>query len=283
MILALPHIILLAGDLLALLMTLSAAFAASNYGSIIIIYWLAVNAMHLIMAVIFMLGRKNYRVNDRFLVQIPVEIEYEGQKFKGVTADASETGLAIVMDDSIYMPHGEDRMKIHLKTERYESSFTAHCVHVRKQKGKWKYGVEIREMDETDKAEYFQILYDRDHSLAKTMSASAGIFDDIFLNVKKRASLTQSSRRELPRIEINRELLTSQGEAVHVINCNYEYLLADGEGLPEIMELKIPGSSQVLKCRYSGLKQGLYQVENWRELLAEDAFSDLFAAGQAEG
>lgn len=283
LLLAVPHIILLAGDLLALFLTLLAAFSTSNYGSIIIIYWLSVNAMHLIMAVIFMLGRKNYRINDRFSVQLPVEIEYQGQKFKGVTADASETGLAIMMDDSIYMPHGEDRMKIHLKTERYESSFTAHCVHVRKQKGKWKYGVEIREMDETDKAEYFQILYDRDHSLAKTVSASTGIFDDIFLNVKKRASSGESSRRELPRIEINRELLTPQGEAVHVINCNYEYLLTEGEGLPEIMELEIPGSTQVLKCRYSGLKQGLYQVENWRELLAEGKFAGLFSSGQSEG
>ena len=65
------------------------------------------------------------------------------------------------------------------------------CVHVQKKGDKWKDGIQITGMDGTDKDEYFQILYDRDHSLAKTMSPSVSMIDDIFLNVQRRSAHTK--------------------------------------------------------------------------------------------
>lgn len=282
LLLAVPHIFLLFGDLAALFVAVMNALTTGSYGGIIIIYWLLVNGMHLVMAVFFMLGRKNYRINDRFTIRIPVEVEYQGKKYFGMTSDMSETGLAVEMDNSIYMPHGEDEMTIRLKSGPYACCFPACCVHVRENERKWKYGIEICDIKEEDKANYFQILYDRDHCLAKTMDKSTGIFDDIFLNVQKRAAVGKSSKRELPRVEINRDLQTTTGKTVRVLNCNYEYLLVSGEGLPETMELKIPDNENVLKCRYTGKKAGLYQVENWKELVFDDAFVGLFALAQTE-
>ncbi len=280
--LAFPQMFLLAADLLALVVSVLAAWNTGNYGGVVIIYWLAVNAMHLLMAVFFMLGRKNYRINDRFTVRIPVQIEYQGKKFYGMTSDLSETGLAVEMEDSVYLPHGQDEMRIRLKSERYETSFLAHCVHVRKEEEKWKYGIEIISMDEKEKSEYFQLLYDRDHCLAKTMNASVSIFDDIFLNVQKRSVSGKSSKRTLPRVVLNREFQTTEGKIIQVINCNYEYLLASGEGLPEWMELKLPNQKYTMQCSYTGQKPGLYHVDNFMELVFDGAFSELFASAQAK-
>ena len=79
---------------------------------------------------------------------------------------------------------------------------------------KWKYGIQITGMDGTDKDEYFQILYDRDHSLAKTMSPSVSMIDDIFLNVQRRSAHTKNSKRQLPRIELNRTMETADRKSI---------------------------------------------------------------------
>ncbi|WP_243125343.1 glycosyltransferase family 2 protein [Clostridium transplantifaecale] len=278
MMLAIPQTILLVFDVVALVIAARSAFQSGNFGAAVLIYWLALNAQHLVMALFFMSGRRNLRTTDRFYVRVPVEISYQGKQFYGVTTDLSETGLAVLCDKSIYMPHGEEQMTLRLKTERYESELGAHCVHVQKQGDKWKYGIQITDVDDQNKDSYFQILYDRDHSLAKTMSPSVSIIDDIFLNVQKRSAHAENSKRQLPRIELNRMMDTVDGKQVYVQNCNYEYLLVKEETtLPEVLEIRIPGSDSLMKCVKMGNKAGLYRLDNWKELLFSDAFDLLFA------
>lgn len=282
--LALPQIILLVLDVIALIVAVVGALQTRNYGGIIIIYWLAVNALHLTMAVFFMAGRRNLRTNDRFQIHIPAEIEYMDKTYYGVTNDASETGLSILMDKSSYLPHGEDKMKIRLKTERYKTEMVARCVHVSKKGKEWKYGIQILEMEDADKDAYFQILYDREHSLAKVMKLSASMFDDIFLNVQRRSVQNKSSKRELPRIDLNMVLETTDGQAVEVTDTNYEYVMVRNSetDLPERFELKFPKSEFTMHCVRDTHRKGLYYVENWKELVFNDAFDGLFAQVETE-
>ena len=281
--LAIPQMILLVFDAVALVMAVAGALRTQNYGAAVIIYWLVLNAQHLIMALFFMSGRRNLRTTDRFYAEVPVEISYQGKQYYGLTCDFSETGLAVLCDKSIYMPHGEEQMSIKIKTDRYKAKLDAKCVHVQKKGDKWKYGIQITGMDGTDKDEYFQILYDRDHSLAKTMSPSVSMIDDIFLNVQRRSAHTKNSKRQLPRIELNRTMETADGKSIRVLNCNYEYLLVEASGeLPDKMELRIPGTETVMKCVKTGQKAGLYYLDNWKELLFCDAFEQLFALSEAK-
>lgn len=281
MMLAIPQTILLVFDVVALVIAAKSAFQSGNFGAAVLIYWLALNAQHLIMALFFMSGRRNLRTTDRFYARVPVEISYHGKQFYGVTTDLSETGLAVLCDKSIYMPHGEEQMTLRLKTERYEAELEAHCVHVQKQGDKWKYGIQITDVEGQDKDSYFQILYDRDHSLAKTMSPSVSIIDDIFLNVQKRSAHAENSKRQLPRIELNRMMETVDGKQVYVQNCNYEYLLIKEEtNLPEQLKIRIPGSDALMNCIKMKNKSGLYRLDNWKELLFSDVFDLLFALAE---
>ena len=105
------------------------------------------------------------------------------------------------------------------------------------------------------------------------------MFDDIFLNIQGRSKPGKSSRRELPRIQLNRILETKDGRQVRAINCNYEFLLIEhADNLPDEMELLIPESQYTMKCRRTGNKKGLYSVENWKELLFNDAYDFLVNA-----
>lgn len=282
--LAIPHIILLAFDILALIIASVSAIRHKTYGSIVVIYWLALNAMHLVMAIFFMMGRKNMRANDRFLAEVPAEIEYRDRKYYGMTIDISETGMAIFLEDAVYMPSEEDEITVRLKSERYEAKMNAKCVHVIKKDNGWKYGLRITQLSDEDKAEYFQIVYDRHHSLATSMSTSIGMVDDIFLNIQSRADHLKDYKRRLPRVELNIELDTALGTKVFAVDCNYEYLMlrADG-GLPEELELLIPGTGVTMKCVKSNLRVGLYRIENWEELLFQDAFAVLFGKNVSNG
>lgn len=273
---AIPHGILLAFDCLALAYALSDAFFGGNLGAVVIIYWLGLNGYHLIMAILFMSGRRNYRTTDRFLIEAPVEITCYGKVYYGMTTDLSETGLAVLCEDSVYLPRGEDEMTIRIKTERYEAKLQAACVHVKQEGEKWKYGIRITGITETEKEEYYQILYDREHSLAKEMGLSVSMIDDIYLNIQGRSVTGKRSQRELPRMELHCIMKTEEGRSVRLINCNYEYvLLEEEEDLPEKLKLLLPGSPHFMKCVKTHEKPGLYRVLNWKELLFHDGFKQL--------
>ena len=277
--LAVPHILLLVLDGYALFLAVYTSIHTYNYGMAIIIYWLLMNGLSLFMALFFMSGRKNLRANDRFTVEFPAEVDYHGKKYYGVTGDASETGLSLIFSQSAYLPHEKgEEMEIRLKTERYEAVVKGTAVQVSKQEdGSWRYGVKLSELDEENKASYFQMLYDRDHSLAKQMGKSVSIFEDVFLNIHRRAERGTQSRRALPRVDLGLELPTVTGGKVRVVDCNYEF--ARLEAVDAILlpyeQVKAPGG--VMICRQAEGKAGLYQIENWQELLFNGVFDTLFA------
>ena len=277
--LAVPHILLLVLDGYALFLAVYTSIHTYNYGMAIIIYWLLMNGLSLFMALFFMSGRKNLRANDRFTVEFPAEVDYHGKKYYGVKGDASETGLSLIFSQSAYLPHEKgEEMEIRLKTERYEAVVKGTAVQVSKQEdGSWRYGVKLSELDEENKASYFQMLYDRDHSLAKQMGKSVSIFEDVFLNIHRRAERGTQSRRALPRVDLGLELPTVTGGKVRVVDCNYEF--ARLEAVDAILlpyeQVKAPGG--VMICRQAEGKAGLYQIENWQELLFNGVFDTLFA------
>lgn len=283
--LAIPHIILLVLDLAALYVATKAAFLTNNFGAAIIIYWLAVNGLNLIMAVFFMSGRKNLRADDRFDLEIPVEITYHNKQYYGLTRNVSETGMSLLMKDSVYMPHDDELMEIRLQMGRYKAACKGKAVQVFQRGDEWHYGVQIVELEREDKANYYQMLYDHHHSLADQMSKSVSVFEDVFLNTHKRAGRNVDSRRALPRMDLDVNLKTADGERVHVVNCNYEYIFLEvppGGTLRPVMELVVPGGDKTMHCKAQEFKSGLYRVENWRDLLFANVYEVLFNLPKAE-
>lgn len=176
-VLAVPQMILLIFDVLALAVAVMGVLASGEYGTLVLIYWLGLNAMHLLMAVFFMVGRPNQRLHDRFAVALPVEITCHGQTYQGITTDISETGMGIVLDEKI----AAEELKIRIQTDRYRAEVCGRIASTMEQESKWKYGIAITRMEESQKRSYFQIVYDRHHTMADVMENSMGILDDILV------------------------------------------------------------------------------------------------------
>lgn len=283
--LAVPHMILLGLDIVALYVAVKAAFLTNNFGSAIIIFWLAVNGLNLIMSIFFMSGRKNLRTNDRFDLEIPVKIIYHDKTYYGITRDASETGVSVNMKESVYMPHGDEVMELQLQMGDYEAHCKGKVVQVYQDGEVWRYGIQMVDLDGEDKADYYQILYDRHHSLANQMSKSVSVFEDIFLNTHKRVGKNVRSQRELPRMELGVDLTTTNGRRIQAVNCNYEYIFLKqqpGESPDSLVELVIPGADQMMKCKAETAKPGLYRIENWQELLFSNVYDQLFHLPKSE-
>lgn len=276
---AIPHILLLAVDLYAFVAAVAAAFRNRNFGAAIIIYWLAVNGLNLIMSIFFMAGRQNMRTDDRFFVRLPVEITYKDKKYYGMTQDISESGFSFLSEKAIYAPDGLEEISAYFKTDAYETVVRGHAVHVVEQENGWKYGIKLDGLSGKEKDAYYQILYDRDHSLAKKMGKSVSIFDDVFLNIHKRAARHEDSRRRLPRVKIDRVFPLEKEGSVRMMDCNYEYVtLSSEEGRALDSELKIDLPNGIMCCSRMDEKEGLYHVDNMEELLFHGVFDELFAS-----
>jgi len=107
---ALPHIVLLALVAFSIVLAVKDLVLYRAFGSVVVIYWLLVNAGGLLMAIFFMLGRKNERMTERFTVDLPVEIHFDNKIYEGSVCDISEGGFAFLLEEAIYLPHDNDKM-----------------------------------------------------------------------------------------------------------------------------------------------------------------------------
>jgi len=280
--LAIPHMILAGASLLAILIMLKDLIINQTFQGIIIIYWLAINLYNLIMSIFFMIGRTNHRESERYIVSLDTEIEVMGKAYKGIAKNISEGGLAVALSKPYYIPEGEG-VTIHVSSERYKASFIAKVTHIRKDKNEWMYSFNIVELDSENKKQYFQLIYDRDHSLPKYTGNSVSVFDDLYLNLQNRINTSEQSRRSFPRIELNTTMITKEGVSVFVIDFNYEYILLklikEGEYLADELVLT-PDSNVEIQCKkvresIRNKECCLYQVVNCIELYDNEEFQAL--------
>jgi len=311
---ALPHAFLLAASLIALVMCLIQLIETSTLYNIIIIFWLIHNIKNLFFSICFMLGRDNARKADRFDASEQVEIEYQGQIYKGTTTNISETGLAVTLDFPIYLPDDE-KIKIRVKGLPHDSlpsnrsnpennqdapgennlaghnKYLAELICVVKHvdaienNKKWSYSFHIAEMDEKSRKKYCQIVFDRENTLPRSINRKYTLYDDVKNNVEHRIIDTyERASRLLPRIQVGLNQKLENGVEVTVDNFNYKYawVKMDTMSAPEHLNLTVaPGVVLELKLNeeYSGrLDSGyLYRIINLDKLMGQDVFHPTIA------
>lgn len=273
--LGIPHIIMLAFNIYALFICISDMIVKQNISAIILLYWLLVNGVNLIMAVFFIMGRQSKRINDRFSVEIPVILDTGSYRYSGVTHDISENGMAIIFDEPIYFPEGE-LVDVTLDTPKYTVTVKSEVTHVKEIKGKkWQYGVMVKDLEDDQKAEYYQIVYDRHHSMANTIGLNVSMIDDLYINIQNRTKKDEVSIRKHPRIEVKEKFETVDGRVVEILDINYKYIsISNSEFMGNEFSLLL-GENLEMKCRDSMIRKGLYEVVNIVELVKSREFMDL--------
>lgn len=272
--LGLPHMVLLAADVIALIMAFMSLILYKNIGGIIIIYWLIVNALNLAMALFFVAGRKNLRNNDRFKAELPVKIKYKDNEYIGQTVDISDNGLAVCFDMPVFIKENET-VELAVEAGCYAAKMECRVAHVQEKDGKWKYGLSISNIEDEQKGEYFQIVFNRHHSMKDEMVFSVGTFDDIFINIHRRLNGNQESVRKYPRVVVGEAFKTSEGSSVMLEDINYRYVKLSGTSLDHVRILL--GNGLYLQCKSSPVRSGLYEIENYEELIKEQDYLDKIA------
>ncbi|MGI6176694.1 MAG: glycosyltransferase family 2 protein [Christensenellales bacterium] len=280
---AIPHMILAGLSVAGLVFCIRDFIIWQSYGGIIIFYWLVVNLYTLLNAIVLIAGRINYRSDERFYASVPVVLDTGTLKFEGETADLSENGVAVLLEKSEYLPY-EDPILVELFYKEYSARLMAKVLHVQQVGEFWKYSMKITEITESNRQQYLQIVFDRDHTLPNVIESN--LRKDTVSTFKGSVSKPVHSNRKLPRIPMRAALPTADGGQVEIINYNYEYILLNstpllGESLTILWE-----DGLELHCERIGEQQQgasvLYRVQNWQELAAMPSFREqVFALSSA--
>jgi cellulose synthase (UDP-forming) len=280
---ALPHIFLLILSMMAMFRFVYGKYGWALFYSSIIIFWLCYNIVALCYAIFFILGRNSYRKSERIQASETVSIQYMNQTYKAMTRDVSEQGLSFYVSSPIYLPE-QASIKLTISTARYQANLEGSIVYVRKEGEGWRYSAMIRPIEEMDKRQYMQIIYDRLHSLPKQLNLWITAYDDVLRNIKKRVIQPFADKRKLPRIPLHSAVTFNNGTNCVLHSFNYRYFSASGfsgNNIDENELLLITQSNIKVLLRRTGItttsknKEELLLVVNLESLVEQNLIEKL--------
>lgn len=243
---AIPHILMSMFSALGIAYCLYYFFAMHSFGWIIIFYWLCVNLNSLMFAIVCIFGRVEYRENDRFYAKVPVSLQVESSVIIGETADLSEAGMSVLLENPEYLPY-KDSYAIELTYKDYHAQIMVTTKHVRRDGDVWRYGMKLTGCTEENRRQYLQIVYDREHTLPKSITSN--ILKDIAAAVLGLLTKRATSHRKLPRIPTDLVLPTESGQMVELISYNYEYVMVKRKPGLEDDPTILWGDRFLLRCQ----------------------------------
>lgn len=286
----LPHLALLVLSAVALIRFSWGKYGMSLVYSMVILFWLCVNLISLIYAVLFMMGRESKRKYDRIKADENVRIQSGDVEYAGRTVDVSEEGIAFRLSRDTYIPEDE-AFTVLVDTEDYHARLNARLVYVRYDRDGWIYSVQVSAADEKNWREWMQVIHDRMHSLPREVDQWLTVYDDITRNIRERLTSRIAPRRKTARFSIARRMNFSHGASGFVRDYNHRYFsvaeLEQGEW-DGAEELSLTARDFKFRLRRSAAfsRDGewieLFEVLNHRELALKGVSGDEVARALKE-
>lgn len=264
---AVPHVILIVLSVIGIVNCVRWTFDTGRIDYFVILFWLILNLYNLVMSLFFILGRKAVRDAERQSVAMECRVKTEYEEEMGTTIDISESGISVLLDHMMDIDEKEP-VELTLDDGRYHAEITGQIVLVQNREEKWRYVFLVQDLRES-KAEYMQLIYDRDPSLPMNLDESVSSFDDLRINVSKRLYTQNFQNRRRARIPIGGDYPTDMERNVHIIDYNYEYILVEaGKRTPAVFSIPL-GDGLELECvldKRLAEDKRLYKVNNYRKL-----------------
>lgn len=280
----LPYYIYIALSVVGTVRMIVQTFKTNSIVYVVPLFWIINNLSTLVMAVMFMHGRKQFRRTERFNVSIDCNIKQNNYEINTKTMDISEGGFAFVLDNPEYISPKEEFNVIFnekIGEKKYNAKLKAKIVNVTEMDSKWKYSAYITEIKEEQKRQWLQIIHDRIPTLPRTIDRSMGLFDDLQINIKRRIRKARNLSRRTPRINLSYEINTKDNLKVSLENFNYQYVLLkfqENNRLPNNVELDIENKITLdcMICEGKVSDRGvLYKVNNIDEILGYEGNRNL--------
>lgn len=268
-----PHVVLLLLSAAAMVRFLNGKYGWALFYSSIIIFWIIHNMVSLLYAMFFMLGRPAYRSNERIRANEQIHVQYHKTSHEARTVDVSENGVAFKAKTPMYLPEDET-IKLVISTPLYNACLIGKIAYVKEHRDGWQYSATVTPVDEANKRQYMQIIYDRSHTLPMQMDMWITAYDDILRNIQKRISQPFYDRRKQPRIMLDKLVVFTDGSSCRLLSFNYLYFSAvdfqTEKSMEEIYTFTTPaGTSLLLK------RTGKYIHNSEEELLEVVNIKDL--------
>jgi cellulose synthase (UDP-forming) len=220
-----PHVVLLLLSAAAMVRFLNGKYGWALFYSSIIIFWIFYNMVALLYSMFFMLGRPAYRSNERIRANEQINIQYHETSHEARTVDVSENGVAFKAKTPMYLPENET-IKLVISTPLYKACLIGKIAYVKEHRDGWQYSATVTPVDEANKRQYMQIIYDRSHTLPIQMDMWITAYDDILRNIQKRITQPFYDRRKQPRIMLDKLVVFSDGSSCRLLSFNYLYFSA---------------------------------------------------------
>lgn len=260
---AIPNILLALITIVGIWRCVRDMIVYQSFANIVLLFWLIANLYFLYMSIVFMVNRPNYRKEDRYYASVKTVVTTDTSKYSGVTYDISERGLSILLKSPIFIPYDEN-IKIEIEYLDYRAEVYGRVVHVSSFQEKWKYSIKITDMDQLNKQSYYQIIFDRDHSLPNSISSNT--VEDIKQTIVGNTRNNTLSNRRLPRIPVHATVNTVDLKPVTIIDFNYEFIHLANVKTDEIIQLDFD-DGLILTCipkHINKNSKGVYAIENWK-------------------
>lgn len=243
-------------------------FESNNMGPVVVLFWLLVNLFTLVMAMFFVMGRKPMRKSERAIVVMDCELTTEKMEYSCRTINISEHGLALELGQPINVDD-EREACLCLHDGRYKAEVRAKVVHVNSFRGKWKYAFQITDYGDSYE-EYLQLVYDRVPTLPQNLDQTSGGFDDLRININRRAAKPFYENRRLPRVFLKARLQDRSGRSWTMQDFNYKYCVLQNAGeSPRELCLCVDEEKEVyIRCEKATDQAAgklLYRVTNYDE------------------
>lgn len=250
-------------------------------------YWLVLNLYNLIMALLFILGRKKYRTSERFPIQTQGKIYINDKVIDVYTHDISETGISLIFKFPYYIDR-EKQYDITVNREKYNSKFKCKLVYVSDSGDKYKYAFKIVDIEKEDYNQLLNILYDREPSLPVDIKNNS-VYDDIIDNIRHRIKKEFEYKRKYPRIKINIDVKALDMDTKEEVKVNikeFNYLYFRIEVAEDIENLKIEEGTCIFYCikdhELTSLRKQeannnlyMYKIINYQNLIYNDDLKDV--------
>lgn len=222
---AIPHAVLLLLSIIAMARFVHGKYGWALFYSSIIIFWITYNMVALCYAMFFMLGRRAYRNSERIRAEEDITIKYNKSVYKAKTVDVSESGLAFWLNIPVYLPE-DDVIQLIIHTPHYIARLEGKIVYVKEFNGGWRYSASVKPVNNANKRQFMQVIYDRTHTLPMQMDMWVTAYDDMLRNIKRRVIQPFSDKRKLPRVRLEKQIVFTNGATCRLRSFNYHYFSA---------------------------------------------------------
>ncbi len=186
----LPHLILIVLSVAAILRFIHGKYGMALVYSSVILYWLGHNLISLLYAVAFMLGREMPRKNERIEARESARLEWEDGALDGHTENLSDGGALMVTPGGL--PEGMKEFTLTISTSFYCAKLRATPVsdnrlprgsrHLLPEEDDDEHHIcafQVEPLDEENKRQYIQIIYDRATTIPRELDNWNTTFDDM--------------------------------------------------------------------------------------------------------